>query len=443
MPQISLTEKSVRRLVAPDPSGKQVLYWDSGLAGFGVLCSGTSAAKTYVVRGSVHGRDIRKKIERVGLIPLQEARHRAEAMMVAFHGGIDPRNARSSSITLRQALELYLNVRQTLKPRSRDEFRAVIDRHLSAWLDIPLRSIDRDMVEQRLRSIAEEVEQHDRTVRLEAARRHRARAERVEEHWPEAAERHRAKFKAASERKPYSGFATANLAMRALRAIWNFMAERTGDLPPNPVKLRRQWHSVQPRERVLRADDLPKFYKAVMLLPNTVARDYILLMLFTGLRRREAASLRWNDVDFRGRTLRVPMTKSGRPLKLPTSNVVHDLMVARRAIGDTDWIFPADGSASGHIELPKFYFAQIAAATGIRVSPHDLRRTFVTIAELCDISPIALRALVNHSLGRDVTSGYIQMTVERLRDPVQRVTDQIKQLCKVREPRLRNVSRIR
>ena len=182
--------------------------------------------------------------------------------MVAFHGGIDPRNARSSSITLRQALELYLNVRQTLKPRSREEFRAVIDRHLSAWLDIPLRSIDRDMVEQRLRSIAEEVEQHDRTVSLEAARRHRARAERVEEHWPEAAERHRAKFKAASERKPYSGYATANLAMRALRAIWNFMAERTSDLPPNPVKLRRQWHSVQPRERVLRADDLPKFYKA-------------------------------------------------------------------------------------------------------------------------------------------------------------------------------------
>jgi integrase len=29
-------------------------------------------------------------------------------------------------------------------------------------------------------------------------------------------------------------------------------------------------------------------------------RDYVLLLLFTGMRRREAAALRWNEVDFAG-----------------------------------------------------------------------------------------------------------------------------------------------
>jgi hypothetical protein len=42
-------------------------------------------------------------------------------------------------------------------------------------------------------------------------------------------------------------------------------------------------------------------------------------------------------------------------------------------------------------------------------------RTF-TVAEATDISPMALKALVNHSLGSDVTSGYIQITAERLRE---------------------------
>jgi integrase len=70
----------------------------------------------------------------------------------------------------------------------------------------------------------------------------------------------------------------------------------------------------------------------------------------------------------------------------------------------------------------------VAAATNIRVSVHDLRRTYITVAESTDMSVLALKALVNHSLGKDVTVGYIQMTAERLRVPAQRVADRLKSL---------------
>jgi len=53
----------------------------------------------------------------------------------------------------------------------------------------------------------------------------------------------------------------------------------------------------------------------------------------------------------------------------------------------------------------------------------------VTVAENTDIGALALKALVNHSLGDDVTAGYVQMTVDRLRDPAQRVADRLKELC--------------
>ena len=83
------------------------------------------------------------------------------------------------------------------------------------------------------------------------------------------------------------------------------------------------------------------------------------------------------------------------------SSFVHDLLVARRAIGHDRFVFPSSGK-SGHIAEPKFPLRQVAVASGISISAHDLRRTYITVAESCDISPLALKALVNHALGGDV-----------------------------------------
>lgn len=56
---------------------------------------------------------------------------------------------------------------------------------------------------------------------------------------------------------------------------------------------------------------------------------------------------------------------------------------------------------------------------------HDLRRPFITIAESLDIPSYALKRLVNHKMANDVTAGYIVAGVERLRQPMQNITDYI------------------
>jgi integrase len=444
MPTLKLTEKSVAKLKAPDPSGRQVLWWDKELKGLGVLCSGTSSVKTFVVKGTVAGRRrVRIKLARVGVLTVAEARLRARETLAGFIGGIDPRAEAAGATTLSGALDAYLAARRdNLKPRSVVGYRVETERHLSSWLNVPLKSITREMVEVRHRGIAAEVQQHHRRAAAEAARRHLARAERTETSWPEVSAQHRAKHEAARDRTAPNGFATANRVMRSFRAVYNFVAERAGDFPPNPVKLSRQWLPVRPRTRHLRSEDMPKFYQAVTALDNAVARDYVLLLLFTGLRKQEAASLRWSDVDLQARTMVIPETKSGRPLTLPLTDVVHDMLVARRSLGRTEFVFPSH-AASRHIEASKYFFSQIAEASGARISPHDLRRTFITAAESLDISAFALKALVNHSLGRDVTSGYVQMSVERLRDPAQRIADKLKSMCGVREVGGKNVARLK
>ncbi len=50
MASLKLTKRAIEKLPAPHPSGKQQLIWDTELKGFGVLVSGTTTAKTYVVQ---------------------------------------------------------------------------------------------------------------------------------------------------------------------------------------------------------------------------------------------------------------------------------------------------------------------------------------------------------------------------------------------------------
>ena len=301
------------------------------------------------------------------------------------------------------------------------------------------------MVEQRFEAIADEVSQRDKAKVAEEAKRHLRRAERTETSWPEASEAHRAKYKAALKRTPYSGHATANGVMRCLRAIWNYMDDLLDDADKvvrrNPVRLQKRWHKIKPRKRMLREDDFAVFHNAVVALENPIFGDYIRLLLFTGLRRGEASSLQWDDVDLRGRLLHIPINKSDRPFKLPMSDVVHTMLVARRAIGKTDYVFPAD-SKCGHITEPKFAFDQIFAATGLRLSPHDMRRSFANVAARCGISKLQIRALLNHA-GADVTDGYIDLLAEELREPAQRIADKLKELCGVQEPRGENVAKMR
>jgi integrase len=59
----------------------------------------------------------------------------------------------------------------------------------------------------------------------------------------------------------------------------------------------------------------------------------------------------------------------------------------------------------------------------VSFSTHDLRRTFITIAESLDISAYSLKRLLNHKMTNDVTAGYIITDVERLRVPMQKITD--------------------
>ncbi len=128
--------------------------------------------------------------------------------------------------------------------------------------------------------------------------------------------------------------------MRTIRAVLNYAAAVYEDaqgksiLPENPVRRLSQariWQPVPGRESIIQPTQLKDWYKAVKKIDNDIVRDYLLLLLFTGLRRNEATRLKWSDIDFDAKTLKIPAENSKNHLehRLPLSTFLLELLRQR------------------------------------------------------------------------------------------------------------------
>jgi integrase len=455
MPIIHITKTSVEKL--PIPESGRVDYFDDNLKGFGVRVSLFS--KTYFTLRRVNGKQVRTKIDTADKITVEQARLRAKKLLLSMENGVDPNQVKQERIkrataerqaeaqhakTLQVCLDEYLQ-KGKLAPRSIETYRNLFRLYLSDWLEQSAEAITRDMVKVRHLKIA-------------------------------SGERERRKLTKATptERKeaapPVRREAAANNTMRTLRAVLNYAFEDDESDTPykNPVtvlsgKRGKAWFDIPRRESMIKNSDLPAWYKSIMALKNHDLRDYLLFLLFTGSRRKESENLTWAMVDFYEGTITFVAsdTKNGQAHTIPMSDFIRALLWARKesletelaaakaaiADGMTDkqrqeahgrialaksrlasrFVFPGEGQ-TGHLTEPRRGVDAVTAATGIKFTCHDLRRTFITIAESLELSAYALKALVNHKRSSsDVTGGYIIMSVDRLREPVQRIADAIQE----------------
>ncbi len=135
----------------------------------------------------------------------------------------------------------------------------------------------------------------------------------------------------------------------------------------------------------------------------------------------------------RERSLTVRDTKNRTDHTLPLSEFLMDVLTRRRADTETAVYVFEGRSRLGHIVNTDSQRSLVIERSGVSFSLHDLRRTFITIAESLDIPAYALKRLLNHKGGADVTAGYLVIDAERLREPMQKITDFILKAGGVRE----------
>jgi integrase len=392
MAKIKLTKSKVDNIT--HPAKGQQYYSDSLLKGFGLRVGANS--KTYFAEKRVNGRSVRVTIGQHGVLTSDQARKKAQATLGKMAGGHDPnvskRGDRSNRITLEKAFEEFLQTR-TLKPRTIQDYKGALDTHLKDWKQKRVIDINRDSVATRHKKLNEK-------------------------HGP----------------------AQANQTMRFLRSLLNYCAGSYEDskgtplIKDNPV-LRltqtKQWYRVQRRQTVIKNHQLPEWYQACLSLENTICRDYLLLTLFTGMRRGEGLSLKTEQIDLMDKTFSVVDPKNRKTLVLPLSDFLLKLLKSRiKSNGESEYVFPSLRNPGKHLVEPKKQVKHIVENSGVEFCISDLRRVFITTAESMDLSAYSIKLLVNHSTGSDVTAGYIVSDVERLRSPMQEITDRMLDLVK-------------
>ena len=140
MPRIKLTERSIAKLAAPTPSGKQIAYWDSALRGFAVLVSGRTTVKSYIAQRDLKdGRTRRVTIANVNELSLAEAKDRAcNCCWTCAMGRIRKRSQLLAPCRKRSTLYLQSS---RLSPRSREIYAQLVRIQLAPLKDRALGSI--------------------------------------------------------------------------------------------------------------------------------------------------------------------------------------------------------------------------------------------------------------------------------------------------------------
>lgn len=375
------------------------------------------------------GKVVTVTLGRCDLMSIHEARREAKAVLLALSQGVHPneelRKAREAQeaearldeargLTLANALEEFLGYKD-YKPNTVRDTSQSITRNFGDWLERPLRSITREDVMRRFREIK---------------RRVKARRDSINE-------RNAGLGLPPSRFSNSDGAGEAQRAFRYLTAIFNsFKKDSVGGkllLPEgNPCDVladKKVRKVLIPRESYLTDEAIETLMDSLGSVHHKdysgsirpLDADFLLLLLFTGLRVNEARTLRWTDINFKSRVFRMEDTKNRSTHTLPMTASIRAIFERRRSEREdtAKYVFPARGNGNLPASMSRT-FERVCRETGFNFTPHDLRRTFATVASELGIDIYRIAATLNHRQ-RGVTASYVQKSTTILRETLEAI----------------------
>ncbi len=203
--------------------------------------------------------------------------------------------------------------------------------------------------------------------------------------------------------------------------FWGWATQR-GEIAENPLTTMAKPKAPKARDRVLSDDDLVTIWQATLTLRAPLGSFYRVLLL-TGQRREEVASMDWAELDRASATWTIPAdrAKNGTahivPLAAAMVEELDQLSVSRQAKADDEtpdtkrWpkagpvmSFRGDVALSGFSQAKRLLDAAIAKARAgaDAMDPwrvHDLRRSMATGFQRLGVRFEVTEATLNHVSG--------------------------------------------
>jgi len=127
-------------------------------------------------------------------------------------------------------------------------------------------------------------------------------------------------------------------------------------------------------------------------------RPVVLVALNTGMRKSEILSLRWRDVDFARRFIRVERSKNNRSRRVPMNSAVLDELKRLKAKAKSECVFTQLRSPEVGLRCIRSAFLRACRKAGIsELRFHDLRHTFATNLVMSGTDLVTLKEILGHS----------------------------------------------
>ena len=373
---------TVRSVEAMKPEAKDVVLWDSELAGFGCKLTPAGKRSYFLYYRTKDGAQRRPTIGAHSVVKPEAARAIARAWLADVAQGRDPSLSRAQD-------------------KAAPTLDSLCDRYLSDHADV--------------RKKASSAEGDKRLIRLHLRPALGSKKVAAVTRADMAGLHHKLRD------TPYEANRVLALASKMFA-----LSERWGMRPDgsNPAKNIDRYKE-EKRERYLTSAEVARLWQvlnsdtaAAKASPAAVAA--IKLLMLTGRRLNEVLGLRWAWVDLDAKLLRLPDTKGGRLTVSLADAAVALLSELKADAGDHAYVIPGAIKGKPLVNLQKPWRALRAMAALDDVRIHDLRHTFASIGAGMGMSLHMLGRLLGHTQAA-TTSRYAHLA----QTPVQAAADAI------------------
>jgi hypothetical protein len=140
---------------------------------------------------------------------------------------------------------------------------------------------------------------------------------------------------------------------------------------------------------------------------------YLQVLMLIGSRREELAGLKWEDVDFRWRSITIHDKVEGERT-IPLTPYVASLLAClpRR----NEWVFSSPAASSGRLSAPCVQHHRACTIAGIEdMTLHGLRRSFATLSEWTEVPTGVVAQIMGHKPSATAERHYKVRSLDLLR----------------------------